>query len=302
MDNRKIAQKLLDYAHFLERREASLYRVRAYRRAAETVLGLTRPVLEILAADGRKGLESLPGIDRHLSYTLDRMVATGEFHTLDGNDGHVEPEQLLTSLPGVGPRMARLIHDRFGIDTLEELERAAHDGRLRELGIGTKRMRGLIDAMAGRLRRFRLAEPFIGEPSVGDLLAVDRAYRDQAEQCLLPLLTPRRFNPNREAWLPILKTKQHGWRFRALYSNTALAHRLNQTRDWVVIYFDDSQTNGQRTVVTETRGDLRGRRVVRGRESECREHHKKERERAVPPTGQPALPFEAALTDAGASG
>ena len=40
-----------------------------------------------------------------------------------------------------------------------------------------------------------------------------------------------------------------------------------------MIYFDDGSASGQRTVVTETRGDLRGRRVVRGRERECREHY-----------------------------
>ena len=41
----------------------------------------------------------------------------------------------------------------------------------------------------------------------------------------------------------------------------------------MVVYFDDGTASGQRTVVTETRGDLRGRRVVRGREVECREFY-----------------------------
>ncbi len=55
-----------------------------------------------------------------------------------------------------------------------------------------------------------------------------------------------------------------------LYSNTALAHRLGRSRDWVVIYFTNGDVAGQRTIVTESRGDLAGRRVVRGREEECR--------------------------------
>jgi hypothetical protein len=302
MDNRTIAKKLLNYANFLEGREANLYRVRAYRRAAGTIQNLDRPVDEIVATEGRKGLEALPGIGWHLSYTLDGLVATGEFRTRDSEGGHIDPEQLLTSLPGVGPYLARLIHERLGIDTLEELERAAHEGRLRELGIGSKRMRGLIDALAGRLGRFRLSEPIVGEPSVVDLLAIDSEYRDQAEQTLLPLLAPRRFNPKREPWLALLKSNRHGWRFRVLYSNTALAHRLRQTRDWVVIYFEDGQTSGQRTIVTETRGDLRGRRVVRGRESECREQYRKEQERSADRSGQPALPFEGALPDSAIRG
>jgi hypothetical protein len=165
-----------------------------------------------------------------------------------------------------------MIRDHLGISTLEDLERAAHDGRLTKLGVGPKRLRGLIDALAGRLGRYRLAEPVRGEPSVADILAIDQEYRTGAEESRLPTVAPRRFNAENEPWLPLYHTRRNGWRFRALYSNTALAHRLGQTHDWVVIYFDDGFASGQRTVVTETRGDLRGRRVVRGREWECREH------------------------------
>jgi putative hydrolase len=108
---------------------------------------------------------------------------------------------------------------------------------------------------------------------VADLLAVDEEYRRRAADDRLPTIAPRRFNPGYEPWLPLYVADRNGWRFRALYSNTALAHRLGQTHDWVVIYFDDGLVRGQRTVVTETRGDLRGRRVVRGRERECRAHY-----------------------------
>jgi putative hydrolase len=56
-----------------------------------------------------------------------------------------------------------------------------------------------------------------------------------------------------------------------LYSNTAQAHQLNRTRDWVVLFhYDDEHAEGQHTIVTETHGPLTGRRVVRGREPECR--------------------------------
>jgi hypothetical protein len=273
MDNRTIAQRLLDYAKQLETRESNVYRLRAYRKAAETVMGLQRPVAEIVEQEGRAGLESLPGIGSHLSYTLEGLVRSGEFHTLDGDDGHIDPERLLLSVPGVGPRLARQIREELGITTLEELEQAAHDGRLERLGVGLKRLRGISDSLAARLGRYRLPEPIAGEPDVADLLAVDEEYRRLAAEHLLPTLAPRRFNPEHQPWLPIHRTTRNGWHFRALFSNTALAHRLNRTHDWVVIYFDDGTVTGQRTVVTETRGDLRGRRVVRGRERECREHH-----------------------------
>src|SRR5919201_2772010 len=128
MENREIAQQLLVYAEYLEAREANLYRIRAYRRAAETVLKLDRPLKDLVEAEGRAGLEKLPGIGSHLSYTLEEMVRTGEFRTLNG-EGTIDPEQVLTSLPGIGPRLARQIRQELGIATLEELEQAAHDGR-----------------------------------------------------------------------------------------------------------------------------------------------------------------------------
>jgi putative hydrolase len=102
------------------------------------------------------------------------------------------------------------------------------------------------------------------------LLGVDDEYRRAAEYDRLPTLTPRRFNPENQACLPILETERGSWRYRALYSNSALAHRLKRVRDWVVLYFTNGDASAQRTVVTETRGDLAGQRVVRGREEDCR--------------------------------
>ena len=58
----------------------------------------------------------------------------------------------------------------------------------------------------------------------------------------------------------------------ALFSNTARAHALGRTHDWVVLYADGASGDRQWTVVTDLTGDLRGQRVVRGRERECLEH------------------------------
>jgi hypothetical protein len=66
-----------------------------------------------------------------------------------------------------------------------------------------------------------------------------------------------------------MRREVDGWNFRALFSNTALAHQQGTTRDWVVLYFDKEGDEGQCTVVTAHGGPLDGKRVVRGREAEC---------------------------------
>ena len=108
----------------------------------------------------------------------------------------------------------------------------------------------------------------VQEPSAELLLDVDREYRNRADE--LPKIAPRRFNPTGAAWLPVLHTSRGDWSFTALFSNTARAHDLGKEHDWVVIFFtSDHGPEGQRTVVTESRGSMAGRRVVRGREAEC---------------------------------
>lgn len=113
------------------------------------------------------------------------------------------------------------------------------------------------------------------DPDVGLLLNVDCEYRDKAASGMLPKIAPRRFNPEHEAWLPVLHTRFGPWRFTAFYSNTERAHDLHRTRDWVVVFFEDEEgERGQATVVTEHRGALEGERVVRGREPECASHYR----------------------------
>lgn len=107
-------------------------------------------------------------------------------------------------------------------------------------------------------------------PDVALLLAVDEHYRREAAAGRLRQIAPRRFNPSAAAWLPILHLDRGGWSFTALYSNTARAHALGRTRDWVVIFCERGGVERQCTVVTEFAGPLKERRVVRGREDECR--------------------------------
>jgi DNA polymerase (family X) len=269
--NHQIADRLREAAELLEQQQANPFRVAAYRRAAATVAGLGESVAALLEREGIEGLDALPGIGPVLAQAIAQMVRTGRWAQLERLRGAVAPEQLFQSIPGLGPELARRIHEHLDIDTLEALELAAHDGRLEHVpGIGPRRAAMLRAALASMLARARPPGERTVEPPVGLLLDVDREYRAKAEQDVLPKIAPRRFNPSGEAWLPILHTERADWRFTALFSNTPRAHDLGRARDWVVVHFhQDSGPEGQRTLVTETRGSLAGRRVVRGREAEC---------------------------------
>lgn len=281
--NGHIAARLDEVARLLDRQRANQFRVQAYRRAAGTLRGLERPVDEILREEGLEGLERLPAVGATIARAIRTLVETGRLPMLERLRGETDAVALLMSVPGVGRGLAERLHHDFGIDRLEDLEAAAHDGRLARVpGVGDKRLAGIRDALAGRLGRLRLAPPIVPPaPPVAEVLSVDREYRSKAGCGELPTIAPRRFNPRREAWLPILHTTRGDRHYTALFSNTARAHQLGRTRDWVVVYVDGGRGERQYTVVTARLGPLKGRRVVRGREGECVLHFRG-RQRRVP--------------------
>jgi hypothetical protein len=197
------------------------------------------------------------------------------------------------TLPGIGLETASRIHEQLGIETMQDLEAAAYDGRLGRLsGIGRKRLRGIRDALAGRFsRRPPLSRsaprPPAEEPSVAELLDIDQEYRKKAKSGRLRRIAPQRFNLKGKAWLPILRTERNTRHYTALYSNTPRAHDFGTTHDWVVIYRDDRGGQGQWTAITAQVGDLRGRRIIRGREAECDAYYAQQEEAEV----QKELPF-----------
>jgi DNA polymerase (family X) len=273
--NVPIAARLEEVAALLEQQGANPFRIGAYRKAARTLRGLERPVSEILEKQGVEGLDRLPGIGPVLARAIDTLVATGRLPMLERLRGESDPTDLLASVPGIGRTLADRLHHGLGISTLEDLEAAAFDGRLVNIeGIGSKRLAGIRDSLASRLARARrpAAAP-TEEPPVSELLDVDREYRSRARAGRLQRIAPRRFNPNREAWLPILHTQRGPRHYTALFSNTARAHALSRTHDWVVLYCDGDTGERQWTVVTDSAGVLQGRRVVRGREPECLEFY-----------------------------
>ena len=272
-ENALLAEKLDEVADLLEQQQANAFRVRAYREAAGYLRGMTVPIREFAATRTRRDLEALPTIGPSIAGAIMELLESGHLRLLDTLRGELDPEKLFQTVPQIGPRLAAAIHDDLGIDTLEALEIAAHDGRLAGLpGFGARRVRGIQLALAELLKRRHPAGRSLRlpDPPIAEALAVDRDYRARASAGILPLISPRRFNPDQRARLPILHAERGDWHFTAVFSNTPRARRLGRDRDWVVITYErDHEGNGRCTVVTEHRGDLAGKRVIRGHEQAC---------------------------------
>ncbi len=290
--NDVLADRFLEVADLLEAQHADFYRVRGWQQGAAAVRAHAEPIVELLERGGRHALVALPHIGEGLAAAIEELAHTWRLGVLDRLRGHVSPQDLFITVPGIGEELAAHIHEELHIETLEELEAAAHDGRLEQIhGVGPRRAEGIRDILATRLSRgsrrharripalhapgaeAHLADPAPPIPPVDLLLHVDRDYRDLASQGRLPRIAPSRFNPTHEAWLPVLHRYSDGWDFEAMFSNSARAHQLERTRDWVVIYWHRGSHEGQCTVVTEYRGPMEGQRVVRGREEECMRWH-----------------------------
>jgi DNA polymerase (family X) len=274
--NFTIAERLNEVARILRGQHANPFRARAYEEAARVLRTLDRCVSDILSESGPEGLLAVPGIGESIAQSIRSLVVYGRLPMLDRLRGESDPIALLRTVPGIGRKLSQRIHDELEIESLEELETAAHDGRLdRVIGIRGKRLQAIRDSLDRRLARVReRSEPGkVEEPPVAELLDIDREYREKASRGQLPTITPRRLNPERQPWLPILHTERSGRHYTAIFSNTPRAHSLGMTRDWVVLYYDGGRAEQQCTVITAQWGPLAGKQIVRGRETECAEYY-----------------------------
>jgi DNA polymerase (family X) len=268
--NQDVADRLEEAARLLSGQGADRYRVAAYLRAAATLRSMREPVDDVFRARGLDGLKELPHIGESIGRAIRELLTHGRLPMLDRLRGEADPVALLASVPGIGPVLADRLHEELGLETLADFEAVAHDGRLQTvMGFGAKRLAGIRDSLAHRLGRLSAPARAPAVPPVSELLEVDREYREKAAAGQLRRIAPRRFNPAHDAWLPILHTKRGPRRYTALFSNTAHAHRVGKTHDWVVLYMDDGGGENRYTVITAERGPLRGRRIVAGREDEC---------------------------------
>ena len=275
--NLDIAGRLDEVATIFAEQGANRFRVQAYRNAANVLRSLPYSVAEIFRREGIEGLEKIPGVGASIARAIRDILLHGRLAMLDRLRGESEAIALLASVPGIGRKLARRFHDELRIETLEELEVAAHDGRIQNFpGIGAKRLAGIRDSLAqrlGRIRRTAIAPQPRRLSPIAELLDIDREYRQKAAAGKLTQIAPRRFNPKHESWLPVLHTMRNGRHYTALFSNTAHAHELGKTRDWVVLFCDNGDTEHRFTVITSEFGRLQGERIVAGREAECEKYY-----------------------------
>lgn len=269
--NQQVAGRLEEAARLLQDQGADRFRVGAYLRAASSVRAKQEPLDQVLRNRGLDGLKQVPHVGETIARAIRELLTHGRLPMLDRLRGDADPVRLLASVPGIGRILSNRLHEELGLETLADLEAAAHDGRLATLaGFGAKRLAGVRDSLAHRLGRVSVPVAGGDTPSVSELLDVDREYRARAATGELQRIAPRRFNPSREAWLPVLHTRRGARRYTALFSNTARAHQTGNTRDWVVLYGDNGAGEHRHTVITAGYGPLHGRRVVAGREDDCR--------------------------------
>src|SRR5215213_3284875 len=152
MNNRQLADTFTLIADLLEIKGENVYKTLAYRKAADSLMGLGREASEYWK-EGK--LEDIPGVGKAIAEKIDELLRTGKLEFLEKIKKEV-PEDLATWLPvqSLGPKKIAMIWKTHGITTLAELEAAAKEGKLRDLpGMGSKSESAILEGIASLSRR-----------------------------------------------------------------------------------------------------------------------------------------------------
>jgi len=152
VNNRDAAQVFYNIADLLEIKGEQIYKVLAYRRAAESILSLGRDLRGVWKEGG---LETIPGVGKAIGAKIDELLRTGKLEFYEELKAEV-PATLAEVLRvgDVGPKKAARFWKELGITTLDQLERAARDGRLRGLsGMGEKSEARILASIEALRRR-----------------------------------------------------------------------------------------------------------------------------------------------------
>ena len=145
MDNLAIARTLAEIANLLEIKGENPFKIRAYRTAAETLTHEATPVAT-LPAGARL---ALPGIGKDLAAKIGELVQTGAIAYHQQLLQEFPPTILdLLRLQGVGPKTVARLYKEIGVGSLDELEQASRDGRVRRMsGMGLKKEAQILKAL-----------------------------------------------------------------------------------------------------------------------------------------------------------
>lgn len=159
MDNAALASLLNEIAVLLEMKGENVYRIRAYQRAAETVASLGEPASRLRE---RGALVGQPGIGSGIAETIEQALDGRPIPLLDELHRSFPPGVVtLLRVNGVGPKLAARVYQAFGVQSIDELEAVARDGRLAGLErVGPKSAANIlrnIEALRSRGSRLPIA-------------------------------------------------------------------------------------------------------------------------------------------------
>ncbi len=151
MDNRQVARLLEEIATLLELKGENPFKTRAYQNAARAVDALDESVAELVA--GGRLIESA-GIGTGIAEKITELVQSGQLAYAEGLRREVPAGLLeMVRIPGLGPKRARAIYDALAVASLEDLERACREDRLKSLkGFGAKTQTNILAGIALRMR------------------------------------------------------------------------------------------------------------------------------------------------------
>ncbi len=136
--NSDVSKIFNDVADLLDIQNENPFRIRAYRNAARTISGLSRSVVDMV--DQGEDLTQFSGIGEDLAGKIEEIVRTGALKQLKQLEQKVPHELIqLMKIAELGPKRVKAIHDALGITTIEQLKKAAKDGKIKDLeGFGEK--------------------------------------------------------------------------------------------------------------------------------------------------------------------
>ena len=140
MNNEAIALRFHRLAALMEIRGDDPFRLRSYRNAAEAIEVWPTPLKEIAEKEGVAGLQTIPGVGKAIAGKVIELLERGSFDAWDRLTAET-PESVLEliEVPGIGPKTAALLHQRFKVSSRDDLKKFAAGGGLEMVdGIGPK--------------------------------------------------------------------------------------------------------------------------------------------------------------------